>query len=128
MASFPTCRRTLLLLAALASLSVGLSVVADTTKVPLVIADTEIQRCAPVQQLSAIKREMEASQSLVMRQVFSWLFPFGPGWNSVLGTFYISSSVSSSEMLQRDVMSDVRITASQISSWRLFQRRLTQIH
>lgn len=44
--------------------------------------DTEIQRCAPVQQLSAIKREMEASQSLVMRQVFSWLFPFGPGWNS----------------------------------------------
>ncbi|KAI0956104.1 hypothetical protein AcV7_006597 [Taiwanofungus camphoratus] len=91
MASFPTCRRTLLLLAALASLSVGLSVVADTTKVPLVIADTEIQRCAPVQQLSAIKREMEASQSLVMRQVFSWLFPFGPGWNSVLGTFYISS-------------------------------------
>ncbi|KAI0951216.1 hypothetical protein AcW1_008316 [Taiwanofungus camphoratus] len=91
MASFPTCRRTLLLLAALASLSVGLSVVADTTTVPLVIADTEIQRCAPVQQLSAIKREMEASQSLVMRQVFSWLFPFGPGWNSVLGTFYISS-------------------------------------
>ncbi|EIM91296.1 Zinc/iron permease [Stereum hirsutum FP-91666 SS1] len=26
-----------------------------------------------------------------MRQVFAWLFPFGPGWNSVLGTFYISS-------------------------------------
>lgn len=26
-----------------------------------------------------------------MRQVFSWLFPFGPAWNSVLGTFYISS-------------------------------------
>ncbi|KAI0255001.1 Zinc/iron permease [Lactifluus subvellereus] len=26
-----------------------------------------------------------------MRQVFAVLFPFGPGWNSVLGTFYISS-------------------------------------
>jgi len=26
-----------------------------------------------------------------MRQLFSYLFPFGPGWNSVLGTFYISS-------------------------------------
>ncbi|EKM58251.1 uncharacterized protein PHACADRAFT_171514 [Phanerochaete carnosa HHB-10118-sp] len=26
-----------------------------------------------------------------MRQIFSWLFPFGPAWNSVLGTFYISS-------------------------------------
>jgi len=26
-----------------------------------------------------------------MRQVFAWLFPFGPAWNSILGTFYISS-------------------------------------
>ncbi|KAI0058664.1 Zinc/iron permease [Artomyces pyxidatus] len=26
-----------------------------------------------------------------MRQIFAFLFPFGPGWNSVLGTFYISS-------------------------------------
>lgn len=26
-----------------------------------------------------------------MRQIFAWLFPFGPAWNSILGTFYISS-------------------------------------
>ena len=29
-----------------------------------------------------------------MRQVFSVLFPFGPAWNSILGTFYISSYVA----------------------------------
>lgn len=34
---------------------------------------------------------MEDEESPIMRQVFAWLFPFGPGWNSVLGTFYISS-------------------------------------
>jgi len=26
-----------------------------------------------------------------LRTVFAWLFPFGPAWNSILGTFYISS-------------------------------------
>ena len=26
--------------------------------------------------------ELEAAQSPVMRTVFAWLFPFGPGWNS----------------------------------------------
>jgi len=56
-----------------------------------VVSVDEVQQCSPVQQLSAIKHELEAAQSPIMRQVFSWLFPFGPGWNSVLGTFYISS-------------------------------------
>ncbi|GBE88325.1 ZIP zinc transporter-domain-containing protein [Sparassis latifolia] len=86
-----SCRRTLLLLTAVASLAVGTTVVPDTTKVRQVISASEIQKCAPIQQLSALKVELEALQSPVMRQVFAWLFPFGPGWNSVLGTFYISS-------------------------------------
>lgn len=29
-----------------------------------------------------------------MRKIFAFLFPFGPAWNSILGTFYISSCVS----------------------------------
>ncbi|KAI0321796.1 Zinc/iron permease [Amylostereum chailletii] len=58
---------------------------------PLVIRDTEIAECDVVQRLSVIKQEVVGSASPVMRQVFAWLFPFGPGWNSILGTFYISS-------------------------------------
>lgn len=85
------CRRTLLLLAVAASLVASISVAADTGKAPLRVLDTEIRECAPVQQLSALKNELEEAQSPIMRQVFAWLFPFGPGWNSVLGTFYISS-------------------------------------
>ncbi|EMD31330.1 hypothetical protein CERSUDRAFT_69441 [Gelatoporia subvermispora B] len=85
------CHRTLILLALAASLTVGTSIVADTPKASLAITDADIAQCAPVQQLSVLKRELEDAQSPVMRQVFSWLFPFGPGWNSVLGTFYISS-------------------------------------
>lgn len=46
------------------------------------IQDTAVQKCSPVQQLSAIKHELQAAQSPIMRQVFAWLFPFGPGWNS----------------------------------------------
>ncbi|KAH9015194.1 hypothetical protein EDB84DRAFT_1567817 [Lactarius hengduanensis] len=34
---------------------------------------------------------LDDTQSPVLRQVFAVLFPFGPAWNSVLGTFYISS-------------------------------------
>lgn len=26
-----------------------------------------------------------------MRQIFAFFFPFGPAWNSILATFYISS-------------------------------------
>ncbi|KAJ3514904.1 hypothetical protein NLJ89_g2085 [Agrocybe chaxingu] len=44
-----------------------------------------------VSKLSLLKATLEAGESPVMRKVFSWLFPFGPAWNSILGTFYISS-------------------------------------
>ncbi|KAI0787837.1 ZIP-like iron-zinc transporter [Fomes fomentarius] len=89
MSSLRSCRRTLLLVALAATLSVGTSIVSEKT--PLVVSDADIQGCAPIQQLSALKEELESAQSPIMRTVFSWLFPFGPGWNSVLGTFYISS-------------------------------------
>jgi zinc transporter 7 len=32
--------------------------------------------------LSALKAELEEAESPLMRQVFAFLFPFGPGWNS----------------------------------------------
>lgn len=45
--------------------------------------ETEIQQCKPVQRLSALKTEVEATQSTITRQVFAWLFPFSsPGWNA----------------------------------------------
>ncbi|KAI0833303.1 ZIP zinc transporter-domain-containing protein, partial [Trametes gibbosa] len=84
-------RRTLLLFGLLASAVVGVVSALSSEKAPLVVLDADVQRCGPVQQLSALKEELEAEQSPIMRQVFAWLFPFGPGWNSVLGTFYISS-------------------------------------
>ncbi|KAF8206189.1 ZIP-like iron-zinc transporter [Mycena galopus ATCC 62051] len=52
---------------------------------------SEIQECLPVWRLGLIKSTLEAEQSPFMRKVFAWLFPFGPAWNSILGTFYISS-------------------------------------
>ncbi|KAI0703453.1 ZIP zinc transporter-domain-containing protein [Cytidiella melzeri] len=52
---------------------------------------TEIHDCTPVKQLSSLKAALEEGESPIMRQIFSWLFPFGPAWNSILGTFYISS-------------------------------------
>ncbi|KAH9043438.1 Zinc/iron permease [Lactarius hengduanensis] len=57
----------------------------------LLIREAEIAQCSPVQQLSALKKEIAGDESPVLRQVFAVLFPFGPAWNSVLGTFYISS-------------------------------------
>lgn len=55
------------------------------------ILAADVAQCTAVQQLSKLKEEIAGDESPVMRQVFAWLFPFGPGWNSVLGTFYISS-------------------------------------
>ncbi|KAJ7364293.1 ZIP-like iron-zinc transporter [Mycena albidolilacea] len=55
------------------------------------ILDSEIQECLPVWRLGLLKSALEAEQSPLMRNVFAWLFPFGPAWNSILGTFYISS-------------------------------------
>ncbi|KAK0500273.1 ZIP-like iron-zinc transporter [Armillaria luteobubalina] len=56
-----------------------------------IITVDSIHHCASVQQLSAIKIAAEEQESPIMRKIFAWLFPFGPAWNSVLGTFYISS-------------------------------------
>ncbi|KAJ7745764.1 ZIP-like iron-zinc transporter [Mycena metata] len=55
------------------------------------ILASEIQECLPVWRLSLLKTTLEAEESPLMRKVFAWLFPFGPAWNSILGTFYISS-------------------------------------
>jgi zinc transporter 7 len=71
-----------------------LSAVSATLSKPsstLVIREAEIAQCSPVKQLSALKKEIAGDESPVMRQVFAVLFPFGPAWNSILGTFYISS-------------------------------------
>ncbi|TFK49616.1 Zinc/iron permease [Heliocybe sulcata] len=57
----------------------------------LVVRESEISQCEPVVQLSSLKARLAEGESPIMRQIFAWLFPFGPGWNSVLGTFYISS-------------------------------------
>ncbi|KAK0193970.1 ZIP-like iron-zinc transporter [Armillaria mellea] len=56
-----------------------------------IITVDSVHHCASVQQLSAIKIAAEDQESPIMRKIFAWLFPFGPAWNSVLGTFYISS-------------------------------------
>ena len=37
---------------------------------------------ASVQKLSSVKASVEEQQSPLMRQVFAYLFPFGPGWNA----------------------------------------------
>ncbi len=50
-----------------------------------------------MKKLSAVKIAVEEQESPIMRQVFAWLFPFGPAANSILGTFYISSCVSISD-------------------------------
>jgi len=44
--------------------------------------------------LKELKESLEEDASKLTRQVFAWLFPFGPAWNSILGTFYISSCVA----------------------------------
>lgn len=85
-------RRQLMLLLLLAvSLTVGNTAKGSTNHFADVILNTDVHQCAPVQRLSKIKTQLEEAQSPIMRQVFAWLFPFGPGWNSILGTFYISS-------------------------------------
>ncbi|KAF8910557.1 ZIP zinc transporter-domain-containing protein [Gymnopilus junonius] len=68
----------------------------ETNSIPnsgniLSVFEDEIQQCEPVQKLSLLKETLGAQQSPIMRTVFTWLFPFGPAWNSILGTFYISS-------------------------------------
>ncbi|KAG2124159.1 ZIP-like iron-zinc transporter [Suillus cothurnatus] len=76
-----------LLLCSVCSVVVALENAQDS----LVVRESEIHECPSVEKLSALKIAVEDEESPIMRQVFAWLFPFGPGWNSVLGTFYISS-------------------------------------
>lgn len=76
-----------LLLCSVCSVVVALENAQDS----LVVRESEILECHSVEKLSALKIAVEDEASPIMRQVFAWLFPFGPGWNSVLGTFYISS-------------------------------------
>ncbi|KAF8728296.1 hypothetical protein AX14_006825 [Amanita brunnescens Koide BX004] len=66
---------------------VGGNFAADVAKV----YEEDIAKCEAVRTLSAVKQAVEDMESPIMRQVFAWLFPFGPAWNSILGTFYISS-------------------------------------
>ncbi|KAH8099978.1 Zinc/iron permease [Cristinia sonorae] len=87
----PSFRRTFVVLSLLLTLSVASGIVEKGLKADGTILQTDIQNCAPVQQLGKLKDALEDEQSPIMRQVFAWLFPFGPGWNSILGTFYISS-------------------------------------
>ncbi|KAF8627068.1 hypothetical protein AX17_006407 [Amanita inopinata Kibby_2008] len=67
--------------------SVGGKFVAEAISV----YEDELQSCEALQTLNAVKHAVEESESPFMRKVFAWLFPFGPAWNSILGTFYISS-------------------------------------
>ncbi|CAL1716259.1 unnamed protein product [Somion occarium] len=85
------CCRNLLVLSLLVGAVVATGLVKDTDKVVENIYDSDIQKCAPIKELGILKAKLADAQSPIMRQVFSWLFPFGPAWNSILGTFYISS-------------------------------------
>ncbi|KAK7463403.1 hypothetical protein VKT23_006757 [Stygiomarasmius scandens] len=74
------------------ALFVALVTDVSTSKLSSVsITVEDVKECPSVQQLRSLKLAMEEGESPVMRQIFAWLFPFGPAWNSVLGTFYISS-------------------------------------
>ncbi|KAG6902853.1 hypothetical protein C0995_010738 [Termitomyces sp. Mi166 len=55
------------------------------------ISEAELYKCEAIKNLSSLKDVVEEGESPLLRQVFAWLFPFGPAWNSILGTFYISS-------------------------------------
>ncbi|KAF6754427.1 ZIP-like iron-zinc transporter [Ephemerocybe angulata] len=95
MLSIPT-RRVLLLLGLLlvvlgASEAAHAQKASPSTEAVLSVYEKDIQECAPIQSLSALKEALEEDASPVMRKVFAVLFPFGPAWNSILGTFYISS-------------------------------------
>lgn len=89
-------RRVLLLLGLLlvvlgASEAAHAQKASPSTEAVLSVYEKDIQECAPIQSLSALKEALEEDASPVMRKVFAVLFPFGPAWNSILGTFYISS-------------------------------------
>ncbi|KAG1808376.1 ZIP zinc transporter-domain-containing protein [Suillus subaureus] len=70
-----------LLLCSVCSVVVALENAQDS----LVVRESEIHECHSVEKLSALKIAVEDEASPIMRQVFAWLFPFGPGWNSGKG-------------------------------------------
>jgi solute carrier family 39 (zinc transporter), member 7 len=55
----------------------------------LTVRQSDIQRCSPVEQLSKLRVAIEERESPIMRQVFAWLFPFGPAWNS--STYHLTA-------------------------------------
>jgi len=71
-------------------LNEGIITEAEAPELLSVTAD-DIHHCSAVRNLSTLKRALEEGESPLMRRIFTWLFPFGPAWNSILGTFYISS-------------------------------------
>jgi len=83
------CRRTLLLLSFVACIHICTVFAKSTVSCP--ILESEIQECSTVRKLVKVKAELEEGESPILRQIFGFLFPFGPAWNSILGTFYISS-------------------------------------
>lgn len=82
---------TFLALAAALLVSAGKSESAAVSFDALTITDHDIQQCEVVKKLGEYKEFLEEGESPIMRVVFSWLFPFGPAWNAILGTLYISS-------------------------------------
>jgi hypothetical protein len=83
MAASSRCTRALLVLSLVAVVASHIAAdVAETYQATLTVRQSDIQRCAPVKQLSALKMAIEERESPIMRQVFAWLFPFGPAWNS----------------------------------------------
>ncbi|KAL0579309.1 hypothetical protein V5O48_002707 [Marasmius crinis-equi] len=65
--------------------------IAGASSLRLSVTGKDVEQCLSVKQLSALKIDLEEQESPIMRKIFAILFPFGPAWNSVLGTFYISS-------------------------------------
>lgn len=87
--------------------------------------ESEIQKCPPVLKLSKLKNALDERESPIMRTVFAWLFPFGPAWNSILGTFYISSSAQLS--LLHAFIADLSVPVSLILSLLSFLRKFIPI-
>lgn len=44
--------------------------------------ESDIEACPAIEKLSELKIAVDDTESPIMRQVFAWLFPFGPGWNA----------------------------------------------
>jgi solute carrier family 39 (zinc transporter), member 7 len=80
----PRCLRALLLFVLFACITsqITANVSPEKAQDSLRVRQADIQQCAPIQQLSALKAGIEENESPLMRQVFAWLFPFGPAWNS----------------------------------------------